>query len=68
MPELNIYSNIEIRGGKPCVIGTRISVFDILNWLENGMSYSQIISDFPELTLTDIKDSVLFFQNNKNIF
>jgi uncharacterized protein (DUF433 family) len=48
------YSNyIEIvpekRFGRPCIKGTRISVYDVLNWLANGMSKAQIIEDFPEL-------------------
>jgi uncharacterized protein (DUF433 family) len=46
--------NSEIRGGKPCVRDTRISVFDVLNWLANGMTSELIIEDFPELTMLDI--------------
>ena len=42
------------RGGKPCIRGLRITVYDILSWLANGMSYEEIISDFPELTKSDI--------------
>lgn len=40
----------EKRFGRPCIKGTRISVYDILNWLSNGMSKAEIIEDFPELT------------------
>lgn len=39
----------EKRFGRPCIKGTRISVYDVLNWLSNGMSKSDITSDFPEL-------------------
>jgi len=39
----------EIRFGRPCIIGTRISVADVLAWLGNGMGFAEIISDFPEL-------------------
>ena len=42
------------RGGKPCIRGLRISVYDILSWLAAGMSFKEIISDFPELTNSDI--------------
>ena len=42
--------NSDIRFGKPCVKGTRISVFDVLGWLSIGMTEKQIIADFPELT------------------
>ena len=44
---------IEIRAdkrfGKPCIKGTRISVYDVLNWLSNGMTKEEIIADFNEL-------------------
>lgn len=40
----------EIRFGRACLIGTRISVDDVLGWLGNGMSTSDIIEDFPELS------------------
>jgi uncharacterized protein (DUF433 family) len=43
-----------IRFGKPIVKGTRISVYDILNWLANGMSIEEIKDDFPELTSESI--------------
>lgn len=47
--------NTEIRFGKPILIGTRITVFDVLNWLANGMTANEIIEDFPELTENQIK-------------
>ncbi len=37
------------RFGKPTIKGTRISVFDVLNWLAHGMSKTDIIHDYPEL-------------------
>ena len=43
------------RGGKPCVRGLRISVQDVLDWLAAGRSAEEIIQDFPELTLDDIR-------------
>ncbi|MDB4285733.1 DUF433 domain-containing protein [bacterium] len=42
--------NSEIRFGKPCITGTRISVYGILGWLASGMSHEDIIADFPQLT------------------
>ena len=47
--------NTEIRFGKPILIGTRITVFDVLNWLANGMTTNEIIEDFPELNENQIK-------------
>ena len=38
-----------VRSGKPCVAGTRISVFDVLEYLASGMSQEDIIADFPDL-------------------
>ena len=40
--------NPEIRGGRPCVRGMRITVYDILSWLGSGMSKQEVIADYPE--------------------
>jgi uncharacterized protein (DUF433 family) len=45
----------EIRFGKPCIKGTRISVGDILNWLSSGMTINEITEDYPELQDVHIK-------------
>ncbi|MCL4741483.1 MAG: DUF433 domain-containing protein [Phycisphaerales bacterium] len=42
------------RGGKPCIRGLRITVYDILEYLASGMTTEQILADFPELTREDI--------------
>lgn len=42
--------NPEIRFGKPCLSGTRISVYDVLGWLASGMSMEEILADFPSVT------------------
>lgn len=51
---MNYRNFIEIRPdkrfGKPCLKGTRISVYDVLNWLANGMDAEAIKSDFEEIT------------------
>lgn len=52
--------NPDIRFGKPCIKGTRISIYDILSWLASGISNENIIKDFPELTLDDIKASLYY--------
>lgn len=44
-----------IRFGKPCVRGTRITVGDILGYLAGGMSEATLLVDFPELTHDDIR-------------
>lgn len=43
------------RGGKPCIRGMRITVYDVLGWLANGMTWDDIVLDYPELTKEDIK-------------
>ncbi|MCX6522320.1 MAG: DUF433 domain-containing protein [Actinobacteria bacterium] len=40
----------EVRGGKPSFVGTRITVYDVLEYLAGGMSSEEIVADFPELT------------------
>jgi uncharacterized protein (DUF433 family) len=42
------------RGGKPCVRGMRITVYDVLSYLAAGMSEQEILDDFPYLTREDI--------------
>jgi Uncharacterized conserved protein len=48
------------RGGKPCIRGMRITVYDVLGWLASGMTEDEIISDYPELTKEDIKACLAF--------
>ncbi|HRK55246.1 MAG TPA: DUF433 domain-containing protein [Cyclobacteriaceae bacterium] len=50
----------EKRFGRPCIKGTRISVYDVLNWLANGMSKKEIIADFPELNKDQINACLSF--------
>ena len=42
------------RGGKPCIRGMRITVYDVLSYLATGMSHEEILSNFPSLTNEDI--------------
>lgn len=48
------------RGGKPCVRGLRITVYDVLGWLASGMTPAEILEDFPELNLADISACLAF--------
>lgn len=41
-------------GGKPCIRGMRITVYDVLSYLASGMTYEEILEDFPYLTQEDI--------------
>lgn len=42
------------RGGKPCIRGMRMTVYDVLDYLASGMSNDEILADFPYLTHDDI--------------
>ena len=43
-----------IRSGKPIIRGMRITVYDILEMLSDGMKFKEIIQDYPELNEDDI--------------
>jgi uncharacterized protein (DUF433 family) len=45
----------QVRFGKPCIRGTRISVGDVLGYLAGGMSEDQLLQDFPQLVRDDIR-------------
>jgi uncharacterized protein (DUF433 family) len=42
--------NPAVRSGKPCIKGTWITVYDVLEYLAAGMSEDEILRDFPDLT------------------
>ena len=48
------------RGGRPCIRGMRITVYDILGWLAAGMTNAEIMDDFPELTVEDIRAALAY--------
>ncbi len=48
------------RGGKPCIRGLRITVYDVLEYLASGMSEAEILRDFPDLTAEDIRACLAF--------
>ena len=48
------------RGGKPCIRGLRVTVYDVLEYLASGMTHAQILQDFPYLTEEDIRACLAF--------
>jgi uncharacterized protein (DUF433 family) len=48
------------RGGRPCIRGMRITVYDVLSYLAAGMTTQEILADFPYLTAEDIQASLAF--------
>lgn len=48
------------RGGKPCVRGLRITVYEVLEYLASEMTEDEILQDFPDLTRADLKACIAF--------
>lgn len=69
MKEFAIYISVnpEIRFGKPCIKGTRITVADILQWLASGMTYAQVLEDYPSLKKEHILAALAFAANRESI-
>jgi uncharacterized protein (DUF433 family) len=61
-----IKRNPNKRFGKPSVRETRITVFDVLGWLAAGMTYQEILNDFPELTMEDIKACLAYADDREH--
>jgi len=49
-----------VRSGKPCINGTRITVYDVLEYLAGGMTEAQVLADFPGLRPEDIRACLAF--------
>ena len=67
--ELSEYVVIDqaIRFGKPCIKGTRITVGDILQWLSEGISVSEILDDYPLLQEVHIRAALSFAARREEI-
>lgn len=48
------------RSGQPCIRGMRITVQDVLEYLAGGMTVEEVLADFPELTVEDIRACLAF--------
>jgi len=55
------------RGGKPCIRGLRITVYDVLSYLASGMSTQEILSDFPSLVKEDILASLEYAAERERV-
>lgn len=47
-------------GGKPCIRGLRITVYDVLDYLASGMTEAEILADFPDLRAEDLRAALAF--------
>ncbi|MFI5161435.1 MAG: DUF433 domain-containing protein [Sphingobacteriales bacterium] len=59
--------NPEVRFGKPVIKGTRITVYDVLQWLASGMTHQEIISDFPQITEDQILACLSYAANKERV-
>ncbi len=50
----------DVRGGKPCFVGTLITAYDVLEYLASGMSSDEIVTDFPELSADHARAALKF--------
>ena len=55
-----IIRDLEICGGQPTIKGTRVLVLDILDWLEEGRSFEEILENFPSITREDIQEIIAY--------
>lgn len=55
------------RGGKPCIRGIRMTVYDVLGYLASGMTRQEILDDFPYLTEDDIRDCLEYAAERERI-
>jgi uncharacterized protein (DUF433 family) len=56
------------RGGKPCVRGLRITVYEVLEYLASEMTESEILEDFPDLTRADLKACIAYAADRERRF
>jgi uncharacterized protein (DUF433 family) len=54
-------------GGKPCIRGMRISVYDVLSYMASGMSHEEILNDFPYLTREDLLACLAFAADRRGL-
>jgi len=55
-------------GGKPCIRGLRITVYDVLDYMASGMSEAEILADFPDLTAEDLRATLAFAADRERRF
>jgi uncharacterized protein (DUF433 family) len=56
------------RGGKPCVRGLRITVYEVLEYLASEMTEAEILDDFPDLTREDLKACIAYAAERERRF
>jgi uncharacterized protein (DUF433 family) len=65
-PKQHVTSTPGVCGGKPCIVGTRVRVWDIASRAEAGESPDEILLSFPHLTLADVHAALAYFYDNRD--
>lgn len=64
----HIHYSAQICGGKPCVVGTRIRVWDIHVWHNlNGRTPEEIVATFPQLSVADVHAALAYYHDNREL-
>ena len=64
IPQEAVMSVLKL-GGKPCIRGMLMTVYDVLDYLASGMTQEEILADFPNLTAQDIQACLAFAANRE---
>ncbi len=56
------------RGGKPCIRGLRITVYDVLDYLASGITTEEVVADLPDLTQEDVRACLAFAADRERKF
>jgi len=56
------------RGGKPCIRGLRIIVYEVLEYMGSGMTNEEILADFPDLEPEDLRACLLYAADQERKF
>ena len=54
-----------VRSGKPCIVGTRVTVADVVLWSDQGMSPDELVTQFPQLTLAGVFAALAYYHDNR---
>jgi len=64
----HIRTDPAVCGGKPCIAGTRIRVWDVHVWHDlRGMTPEEIVGEFPQLTIADVHAALMYYHDNRTL-
>ena len=64
-PRQHVTVTPDVCGGKACVAGTRVRVWDIAARTQAGQSPDEILFHFPHLTLSDVHAALAYYYDNR---